>query len=142
MRLGLEIAENMRKALPQNIVIGVRVSVTDFVDNGWDVKQTIEFAKQLKNIGIDWVDCSSDGVASNVEYGLLNPNEEQIRAASIIQKEVGIATVAVGKIIDPHHAENILKENGATFVFIGRAFLNNPHWPFLAADALASEKNI
>jgi 2,4-dienoyl-CoA reductase-like NADH-dependent reductase (Old Yellow Enzyme family) len=45
MRLGLEIAENVRKALPQNIVIGARVSVSDFVDNGWDVNQTIEFSK-------------------------------------------------------------------------------------------------
>ena len=140
MRLGLEIAENVRKALPQNIVIGVRVSVTDFAENGWDVKQTIELAKELKKIGIDFIDCSSGGVVSNVAYHALNTNEVQIKAAATIQKEVGIATAAVGKIINPYFAEDILRQDGATLILIGRAFLNNPHWTYCAADALGDEK--
>lgn len=140
MRLGLEIASEVRKALPENIVIGTRVSVTDYADNGWDVKQTIEFAKELKKIGIDFVDCSSGGVIANVNYSPLNTNDVQLKAAGTIRNEVGIATAAVGKIIDPHFAERILKKDGASFIFIGRAFLNNPHWPYMAADALDSEK--
>ncbi|CAG2179857.1 unnamed protein product, partial [Oppiella nova] len=64
----------------------------------------------------------------------------QLKGAQSIQKEVGIATAAVGKITDPHFAEKILQENGATLIFIGRAFLNNPHWPYMAADVLANEK--
>ena len=138
MRLGLEIAESVRKALPQNIVIGARVSVTDYVENGWDINQTIEFAQQLKKLGLDFVDCSSVSIVSNVDP--LNTNEVQIKSAAKVQKEVGIATAAVGKITDPHFAEKILQENGATLIFIGRAFLNNPHWPYMAADALANEK--
>ncbi|CAG2178299.1 unnamed protein product, partial [Oppiella nova] len=140
MRLGLEIAESVRKTLPQNIVIGARVSVTDYVENGWDINQTIEFAKQLKKLGLDFVDCSSGGIVSNVDYHPLNTNEVHIKSAAKVQKEVGIATAAVGKITDPHFAEKILQENGATLIFIGRAFLNNPHWPYMAADALANEK--
>ena len=140
MRFGLEIAENVRQALPQNIVIGARVSVTDYVENGWDVKHTIEFAKQLKRLEIDFVDCSSGGLVSTANYNGFVTNEIQLKAAAAVQKEVGIATVAVGKIIEPHFAEDILKQNGATLVFIGRAFLNNPHWPYSAADALADGK--
>ena len=141
MRFGLEIADGIRKAVPQNIILGVRISVTDYADNGWDVTQSIEFAKQLKKVGVDFIDCSSGGVVSYVSYNALNTRDVQLKAAADIQKEAGIATAAVGKIVDPLLAENILKENGATLVLIGRAFLNNPHWPFYAADALADEKS-
>ncbi|CAG2163569.1 unnamed protein product [Oppiella nova] len=139
MRLGLEIAEGVRKTLPEAVVLGVRVSVTDYTDNGWDVTQTQEFAKRLKALNIDFLDCSSGGLVSDVNYNCLNTNEVHIKSAALIQREVGIPTGAVGKITDPHFAEQILQEGGATLIFIGRAFLNNPHWPYEAADALASE---
>ena len=116
MRLGLEIADNVRKALPENLVLGVRVSVTDYADNGWDVQQTIEFAKELKKIGIDFLDCSSGGVVANVDYDPLNTNEVQLETASKVLKTVGIATAAVGKITDPIFAEKILQEKGATLI--------------------------
>ena len=140
MRLGLEIADSLRNALPNNIVIGARVSVTDYVDNGWDVEQTIEFAKRLKKTGLDFIDCSSGGIVSTVNYPL-NANEVQWKASASVQKEAGIATGAVGKIIDPLVAEKLLKDNWATLIFLGRAFLNNPHWPYFAADVLANEKS-
>jgi 2,4-dienoyl-CoA reductase-like NADH-dependent reductase (Old Yellow Enzyme family) len=142
MRLGLEIAKNVRKSIPEDIVLGVRVSVTDYVDNGWDVSQTTEFAKELKKLNIDFLDCSSGGLVSTVECHEINTNTVQIPAAAKIQKEVGIATGAVGKIIDPNFAEKILQDGNATLIFIGRAFLNTPHWPYHAADVLGADKQI
>ncbi len=141
MRLGLEIAESVRRALPHNIVIGARVSVTDFAANGWDVNQTIEFAKQLKKIDLDFLDCSSGGVVPNVDYHPLNTSDVQQNAGATIQKEVGLPTGAVGQIVNPFVAEKILQDNRATLIFIGRAFLNNPHWPYYAADLLTDEKS-
>ncbi|CAG2167041.1 unnamed protein product, partial [Oppiella nova] len=117
MRFGLEIASKVRKSIPEDIPIGVRISVTDYADNGWDIKQSIDFAKELKKIGIDFIDCSSGGVVSYVDYNFLNTNVVQLKGAQSIQKEVGIATAAVGKITDPHFAEKILQENGATLIF-------------------------
>lgn len=140
MRLGLEIAESVRKALPDNIVIGARVSITDYVEGGWDLEQTIEFSKELKKIGLDFIDCSSGGIVSEVNYHPLNTNVVQWNAAKAVQEKAGIATGIVGRINDPVLAEKFISENWATMVFIGRAFLNNPHWPYLAADALADEK--
>lgn len=141
MRLGLEIAEDVRNALPDNIMIGARVSVTDYVDKGWDVEQTIEFAKRLKKIGIDFIDCSSGGIVSTVNYHPLNTNQVQWKAAATVQKEADIPTGAVGNINDPLVAEKLLRDNWATLVFLGRAFLNNPHWPYMAADQLADDKS-
>ena len=112
-------------------------SVTDFVRNGWDVEQTIEFAKRLKNIGLDFVDCSSGAVVSNIIYPS-NTYQIQWNASAVVQKEAGIATGAVGMIIDPLVAEKLLRDNWATFISVGRAMLNNPHWPYMAADKLAN----
>jgi len=139
MRLGLEIAKGVRESIPENIVLGVRVSVTDYVDKGWNVSQTIEFAKELKKLNIDFIDCSSGGLVSYVNYGPLDTNKVQIEAAAIVKKEVGIATAAVGKIIDPKFAENLLQDGNATLIMIGRAFLNTPHWAYNAADVLGAD---
>ncbi len=142
MRLGLEIAKSVRESIPENVVLGVRVSVTDYVDNGWDVPQTIEFAKELTKLNFVFVGCSSGGLVSTFKYHGLNSNIVQISAAGTIQKELGIATAAAGKIIDPNFAEKLSKENIANLIMIGRAFLNTPHWPYHAADVLGAEKQI
>ncbi len=88
------------------------------------------------------MDCSSEGLVSTVKYHGLNSNTVQISAAGTIQKEVGIMTAAVGKIINPNFAEKLLQENTASLIMIGRAFLNTPHWPYYVADVLGTEKQI
>jgi len=135
MRFGLEITESVRKALPEDIVLGVKVSVSDYADNGWDVKQSVEFAKRLKALGVDYITSSSGGVVSGVDYKI-SP-EIQLNGSEQFVKEVGITAGAVGNITNPQMAENILQQNKASLIFIARAFLNEPHWPYRAADALA-----
>ncbi|CAG2114223.1 unnamed protein product, partial [Medioppia subpectinata] len=141
MRFGLEIARGVRDAIPDCIALGVRLSVTDYHKDGWDLKQSIEFAKQLKQIGIDFLDCSSGGVVLNAAEHPLNTNRAQLEASAIIQQTVGLATAAVGQIVDPLVAEDILQSNGASLIMIGRALLNNPHWAYEAADALNANYN-
>ncbi|CAG2104879.1 unnamed protein product [Medioppia subpectinata] len=136
MRFGVEIARGVRDAIPDSIALGVRISVTEYHKEGWDLEQSIEFAKQLKQIGIDFLDCSSSGFTLNGGQTSLNTCREQLDAAAVIQQTVGLATAAVGQIVDPFVAENILQSNGASLIMIGRALLNNPHWAYEAADAL------
>ncbi|CAG2180013.1 unnamed protein product, partial [Oppiella nova] len=121
MRFGLETAHRVRKVIPKETPLLVRISVTDYADGGWDVTQSVEFAKRLKAIGVDVVDCSSGGVVGNVDYGPLNTPEVQHKAAATIQREAGIPTAAVGKIVHPFQAEKLLQDNSATLIFIGRA---------------------
>jgi 2,4-dienoyl-CoA reductase-like NADH-dependent reductase (Old Yellow Enzyme family) len=125
--------------LPQDFPLGVRISFTDYVENGWDLKQSIELAKEFKKLGVDFVDCSSGGVSAHVIYHASMNNVDQIPAAEAIQKEAGIATAAVGKIVDPFWAEQILQERKATLIMIGRAFLDDPNWPLHAAFELGAD---
>ncbi|CAG2106290.1 unnamed protein product [Medioppia subpectinata] len=139
MRFGLETVRRVRKVIPKSMPLFVRLSVTDYADNGWSVDDSVEFAKQLRAADVDVVDCSSGGVVDGINYTPYNTPDVQHRASARIRSEAGIATTAVGKIVDPLKAEALLRDNSATLVFIGRALLNNPHWPYTAADLLATE---
>ena len=116
MRFGLETAQRVLKVIPKETPLLVRISVTDYGDGGWDVTQSVEFAKRLKAIGVDLVDCSSGGVVGNVDYGPFNTPEVQHKAAATIQREAGIPTAAVGKIVHPFQAEKLLQDNSATLI--------------------------
>ena len=137
IRLGLEVVESVAKVIPDNVVLGARITVTDHVPNGWDVPSTIEFAKELKKMGLDWIDCS--GYSGLVPWDPTiksNPYTVQLNASEIIQKEVGIMTSVIGGILSPKYAEEIVSKNISSLVMLGRAFLDDPHWPYHAADAL------
>jgi 2,4-dienoyl-CoA reductase-like NADH-dependent reductase (Old Yellow Enzyme family) len=115
----------------------VRVSATDWVEGGWDLKQTIQFARRLKEIGIDLIDCSSGGMVPDAKIpsgpGFQTPFATAIRA------EAEIPTAAVGYITEPFQAEQIIANGLADAVLLGREILRNPYWPLQAAKALRAD---
>lgn len=131
MRFPLEVAKVVRDSWPQNLPVFVRISATDWVATGWDLKESIELAKRLKFIGIDLIDCSSGGSTpdANIPAG---PNF-QVPFAAAIRKEVEIATGAVGLINEGAQADSILREGMADAIFLGRELLRNPYFPLQAA---------
>ena len=137
IRFGLEVAESVAKVIPDRIVLGARITVTDHVPNGWDIPSTIEFAKELKKLGLDWIDCS--GYSGLIPWDKSIKSDTyavQLNASEIIQKDVGITTSVIGGILKPQYAEEIVGNNTASIVMLGRAFLDDPHWPYHAADSL------
>ena len=78
---------------------------TDWTDGGWDLEQSIEFCKQLKEIGIDLIDVSTGGNVPNAKIPVA-PGY-QVSFAAEISKQVGIKTAAVGMITEPKQAEEI-----------------------------------
>src|SRR5690349_2491716 len=78
------------------------------------------------------VDCTSGGLASKLNYADI----DQVSMASEIQQRAAVPTATVGGIVNPQWAEPILQNNKASLIVLGRAVLNNPHWPLHAADAL------
>ena len=137
IRLGLEVTEAVAKVIPDSVVLGARITVTDHVPNGWDLPSTIEFAKELKKKGLDWIDCSGYSGLIPWDSSIKSSTYEvQLNASDIIQKEVGILTSVIGGILKPKYAEEIVSKNISSLVMLGRAFLDDPHWPYHAADAL------
>lgn len=147
MRMPLEVAEAVREVWPKDKPVFVRISSVDGVSTSWTLDDSVVFAKELKARGIDVIDCSSGGlvgaaVAREVEpFGSLSRDFGfQVPYAARIRKEVGIATMAVGLIVDPHHAERILREQQADIVAIARQALFNPYWTKYAAKALDMDR--
>jgi 2,4-dienoyl-CoA reductase-like NADH-dependent reductase (Old Yellow Enzyme family) len=133
MRLPLEIAEAVRREMPDTMPLFVRVSAVDGAKDGWNLDDTVVFARELKARGVDVIDCSSGGIsgsatAAQVPRGL----GFQVPYAERVRSEVGIATMAVGIILEAQQAETILKNGQADLIAIGRQSQFNPniaqHW--------------
>lgn len=134
MRLTIRTAISVRKAMPDELPLFVRISATDWADGGWDLEQSIELARRLREAGVDLVDCSSGGavLGAKVEVG---PGY-QVPFAREIRRQAGIATGAVGLITEPEQAEAIIADGSADVVLLARAELRDPYWPLHAAKAL------
>jgi NADH:flavin oxidoreductases, Old Yellow Enzyme family len=134
MRFPLRVVERVRQVWPDDLPLFVRISASDWVEGGWDLAQSIEFAKRLRGLGVDLVDCSSGGAVPGANIaigpGYQVPFSRAIRAAA------AIATGAVGLITEPQQAEDIIASDSADVVFLARELLRDPHWPLRAARVL------
>lgn len=139
-RLPLEVVKAVRAVVPEELPVFVRISATDWAEGGWDIEQSVEFSKLLKDAGVDMVDCSSAGLVltQNIE---VRPGY-QVPFAERIRNEAGIATIAVGVITDAGQAEQIVRDEKADAVMIGRQFLREPYFALLAAQELGAEIDV
>jgi len=134
IRLLLEIVKEIQTVWPQNLPLFVRISATDWAENGWDVNEAVKLSSILKINGVDLIDCSSGGMVPDVKVPL-GPGF-QVLFAERIKKETGIFTGAVGLITEAQQAEDILTKEQADLIFIGRASLRDPGFPLHAASVL------
>src|ERR1700681_802616 len=134
LRYPLEVFDAVRSAFPANKPVGVKVSATDWVEGGWDLAQTIEYAGELKKRGVDWIDASSGGV-SPLQKIPLGPGY-QGPSAQGIKQATGVTTMAVGLITEPKQAEDIVASGKADTVALARGMLYDPRWGWHAAAEL------
>jgi 2,4-dienoyl-CoA reductase-like NADH-dependent reductase (Old Yellow Enzyme family) len=137
MRYPLDVAAAVREVWPDELPLLVRISATDWVEGGWDLGQSIEFARRLRALGVDLIDCSSGG--SSPAQVVPEAPGYQVTFADAIRREAGIATGAVGLITSPHQAETILTTGQADAVFLARELLRDPYWPLRAAHELGDD---
>jgi 2,4-dienoyl-CoA reductase-like NADH-dependent reductase (Old Yellow Enzyme family) len=133
-RFLLETVEAVRKAIPTGTPLFVRISATDWVDDGWNLIDSVELCAQLKALGVDLVDVSTGGNVHNAPIKA-TPGF-QVPFATAIRAETGIMTTAVGLITEPEQADHIIQTGEADAVFMAREFLRNPRFPLYAAEKL------
>jgi 2,4-dienoyl-CoA reductase-like NADH-dependent reductase (Old Yellow Enzyme family) len=133
-RLIREIVTAVRSSWPKGAPLFVRISATDWVEGGWDLEQSIELARSLKQLGVDLIDCSSGGTVLHAKIPA--GAGYQTLFAQRIRHEAEILTGAVGMITSPIQAEQIIGTGQADAVVIAREFLRDPYWPLRAAKEL------
>jgi 2,4-dienoyl-CoA reductase-like NADH-dependent reductase (Old Yellow Enzyme family) len=136
MRFPLEVVQTVRALWPEDRPLFVRVSAVDYGEGGLTLEDTIAFAKELKALGVDLVDCSSGGNSPVLPHAVPG---YQVPFAAAVRRQVGIATGAVGLILTPEHAEQVLGEGAADLIFLARTMLDDPNFPLHAVQALTGE---
>src|SRR3979490_1473857 len=133
-RILREIVAAVRGSWPERAPLFVRISATDWIDGGWDIQQSVELVRQLKELGADLIDCSSGGnvLQAKIPVGA----GDQTQFAEQIRREANILTSAVGMITSPVQAEHIMVTGQADAVIIAREFPRDPYWPLRAAREL------
>jgi 2,4-dienoyl-CoA reductase-like NADH-dependent reductase (Old Yellow Enzyme family) len=132
MKLPLEVAAAVRETWPKDRALGARISAHDWLDGGLGPDAAVQYARELKRIGFDYVCVSSGGLAAEQRMAVV-PGY-QVPFAEKVKKDVNIAVRAVGMIADPEQVESILSEGKADLVAMARAFLDNPRWIWHAAE--------
>lgn len=136
-RLLREITSAIRRVWPDALPLLTRISATDWVDGGWDIEQSIELARQLRPLGVDFIDASSGGNVATAKIPI-GPGY-QAAFAERIRREAGILTGAVGMITSATQAEHIVGTGQADAVLIARELLRDPYFPLRAARELGQE---
>jgi NADPH2 dehydrogenase len=136
LRFPRETTQAVRQAVPRTIALGARITGSDWTDGGLSAADAVFCAKTLKAAGLDYIDVSSGGVASDVRTPTA-PGYNVDIAAQV--RAIGIATRVVGMIVTAQQAESVVAEGKADMVALARAFLDEPHWGWHAAQSLGTD---
>ncbi|MBO67705.1 MAG: NADH:flavin oxidoreductase / NADH oxidase [Acidiferrobacteraceae bacterium] len=140
MQFPLRVTEAVREIWPKEMPLFYRVSAVDGVPGGISIEDTAELAKELKSRGVDVIDCSSGGMTKPATLSKEKlARGYQVPYADYIRSAVGIKTMAVGLIIEPQEAEDILQNEQADLVAIAREMISNPNWTYHAALELDTD---
>lgn len=137
MRFPLEVFEAVRATWPQDRPLGVRVSATDWMEGGWTPEETVVLARELKELGCDFMDLTS---------GQLDPRQKipfapgyNVPFAETVKRETRIAVMAVGMVTQARQAEELVASGRADLVAIARGMMDDPRWAWHAARELGAE---
>jgi 2,4-dienoyl-CoA reductase-like NADH-dependent reductase (Old Yellow Enzyme family) len=136
IRLLLEIIETIQEVWPVDHLLFLRISASEWVENGWTIEESVKLAGIVKEKGIDLIDCSSGGNVATAKIPV-GPNY-QVPFAEAVRK-TGIMTGAVGMITEALQADSIIQTGHADIVFIARELLRDPYFPLRAAHQLGHE---
>jgi 2,4-dienoyl-CoA reductase-like NADH-dependent reductase (Old Yellow Enzyme family) len=134
MRLTLEVTDAIRRLWPERLPLFLRISASDWSENGWTPENSVELARAVQPRGVDLIDCSSGGNVPSARIPI-GPGY-QVSFAQMVRRETGILTGAVGMITEPQQAEAILQCGAADLIIVARELLREPYWPIKAAEAL------
>jgi len=137
IRIVVDTAAAMRKAIGEDLPLLVRISASDWSDGGWDVEQSIILCKRLKEVGVDLMDVSSGGLIPSAH--IVTGPGYQVPFSEAIRQSANMATGTVGQITSAEQAEQIISNHQADVVFLGRELMRDPYWPLHAASKLKAE---
>jgi 2,4-dienoyl-CoA reductase-like NADH-dependent reductase (Old Yellow Enzyme family) len=139
IRFLLETFAAVRKVWPERFPLTVRLSVTDWIEGGVTVDDSVELVRRLKVAGLDLLDVSHGSITPDISKVPWGPGF-MIPAASRIRREASIPTAVGWQITEPQQAEDAVRDQHTDLVMLAREMLRDPYWPYHAALKLGDEK--
>jgi len=136
-RIVREVVEAVRSVMPESMPLFVRISATDWFEDGWSLEESIQLSRVLETLGVDLIDVSSGGLAKSQPIKL-GPGY-QMEFAKAISDAVSCSVGTVGLITEAQQAEDALQDGVGDVVLMGRQFLREPSYALRAARELGSE---
>ncbi len=133
------IIKNITSVWPAEKPLGVRLTTFDYAEGGIAQHDVDYIVAESKKLGVDIFDISSGGVINapiNAYPGY------QIKLAEAVKRANDVTVIAGGLIDDLDLARDIIENERAELLFIGRALLRNPYWVQNAARKLGDERFI
>ncbi len=119
-----EVIAAIKANWPESKTLGIRISATEHLEDGYDENEMVKMMNMVKD-DLDIIHVSTGGNgpwAGNIYPGY------QVKQAEIIKREVGLPTIAVGLLDDIKLVEEVLGNDRADLVAIGRGLLMNPYF--------------
>ncbi|WP_019639619.1 NADH:flavin oxidoreductase/NADH oxidase [Paenibacillus fonticola] len=139
-KFGREIIEAAKAEMPDDMPLIMRISAKEYVDGGYGINESIQFAKHFQDAGVDMFHISSGGEGPFGDSDKPGTHAAyQVPLAREIKASLDIPVIAVGRLEDPILANAVIGNEDADLVAIGRGMLRNPYWTLEAAAALKQE---
>lgn len=130
-RFLFEIIADIQAKVGKDFPIGIRINGNDYIENGWELKDTVRLAPLLEKAGVVYLHVSG-GVYGSTELtipSMYTPHGCFVHLAEEVKKHVTIPVITVGRIKYPDHANEIIQEGKADMVALGRSLLADPYYP-------------
>ncbi|MBY8914515.1 NADH:flavin oxidoreductase/NADH oxidase [Bacillus sp. YC2] len=142
-KFGREIIQAAKEEMPAEMPLLMRISAKEYVEGGYDIEESIEFAKVYQEAGVDMFDISSGGEGQIAAWGRPGTHSAyQTPLARKIKEALQVPVIAVGRLDDPKLANAIIGNEEADLIAIGRGMLRNPYWTLEAAKQLRKETSV
>lgn len=140
----LECIKAIKDNLPEGMPIFMRIDAhDDNLEGGLTIDDTIVFCKMAREAGVAVLDISRGNIvtaASLYEVPPIDvPKGFNVENAAKIRKETGMLTIAVGRINTAEQAEEILEQEKADMVVMGRAQLADSEFCNKAMEGRAAD---
>lgn len=137
VRLVREVVQAIRSVWPEELPVAVRITGSDWRDDGWTPDDAVALSCLLKDDGADLIDVTSGGLVPRVSIPI-GPGY-QVQFAERVRREANVTTASVGLITTATQADTIIRSGQADMVLLARELLRNPHFPIRAASELKAD---
>ncbi|MGO4107561.1 NADH:flavin oxidoreductase/NADH oxidase [Paenibacillus sp. YAF4_2] len=137
---GKEVIQAAKSEMPVDMPLIMRISAKEYVEGGYGINESIAFAKEYQESGVDLFHISAGGEGPIAAAGRPGTHVAyQVPLARAIREALNVPVIAVGRLDEPSLANSVIGNEDADLVAVGRGMLRNPYWTLEAATVLHKE---